>query len=419
MRSPGRAGLLWVPLGSLVKADMQTLLVSDLDPTLDDAAVLGASVTVYTSLADAERVWREAVAACACYVFQTFEWTNVWMNTIGSTQRVAACVVHVAAADGRTLMLLPLGIYQNRYFTSLQFLGGDATDYNAPVIDRAFASEVSANGFAKLWRIVIGLMPRFDLVYLARMPETIEETPNPMLCLPAVRPNETAFAATLPGTFADFAAARSADFFRQNRYKWRRLAKLGAVEVRFPSDQAERDQIMQVAAEQKTEWSTHYGLPNLFARPEVREFYKRLTQTPFQTGGIVVASLRVGQRIVATMWGSRFRDRYCFLLSSYDKHWSQFSVGRLLMESVVQWCISQRDVKVFDLTVGHEAYKLHWSDHMLSLHQQVHARTPKGAAVVAYRQGRAQLANYHQVRKLVRALRRAFRARPGFARRRA
>ena len=398
---------------------MRTFLVSDLDPKLDEAVLCGARITVHTSLADAERSWREAVAGCACYVFQTFEWTSVWMNTIGSAQRVAARVVDVAAADGRTLMLLPLGIYQNRYFTSLQFLGGDATDYNAPVIDRAFASEISANGFAKLWRIVIGLMPRFDLVYLVRMPETIEETPNPMLYLPAVRPSETAFAATLPATFADFAAARSADFFRQNRYKWRRLAKLGAVEVRFPSDQAERDQIMQVAAEQKTEWLTHYGLTNLFARPEVREFYKRLTNTPFQTGGIVVASLRVGQHIVATMWGPRFRDRYCFLLSSYDRHWSQFSVGRLLMESVVQWCISQRNVKVFDLTVGHEAYKLHWSDHMLPLHQQVHARTSKGAAVAAYRQGRTQLASYHQLRKLVRALRRAFRARPGFAGRRA
>jgi CelD/BcsL family acetyltransferase involved in cellulose biosynthesis len=88
------------------------------------------------------------------------------------------------------------------------------------------------------------------------------------------------------------------------------------------------------------------------------------------------------------------------------------------MESVVQWCIAQRDVKVFDLTVGHEAYKLHWSDHMLPPHQQVYARTPKGAAVAAYRLGRVQLANYHQVRKLVRALRRAFRARPGFAGRR-
>ena len=405
--------------GAPMKADMQTLLVSDLDPTLDDAAVLGARITVYTSLVDAERVWREAVAGCACYVFQTFEWNSVWKNTIGSTQQVAERIVHVTAADGRTLMLLPLGIYQNRYFTCLQFLGGDATDYNAPVIDRAFASEVSANGFAKLWRIVIGLMPRFDLVYLARMPKTIEETPNPMLRLPAVRRSETAFAATLPASFADFTTARSTDFFRQNRYKWRRLAKLGAVEVRFPSDQAERDEIVQVAAEQKTEWLTHCGLPNLFDRPQVREFYQRLTNTPFQTGGIVVASLRVGQRIVATMWGPRFRNRYCFLLSSYDRDWSQFSVGRLLMESVVQWCIAQRDVKVFDLTVGHEVYKLHWSDHVLPLHQQLDARTLKGAAVAAYRHGRAQLAHYGQVRDIVRAVRRAFRARPGFASRRA
>ena len=187
------------------------------------------------------RVWREAVAACACYVFQTFEWTSVWMNTIGSTRRVAACVVHVAAADGRTLMLLPLGIYQNRYFTSLQFLGGDATDYNAPVIDRAFASEVSANGFAKLWRIVVGLMPRFDLVYLARMPETIEETRSHAVfaCGP---PQRNCVCGDLAGDFCGFAAARNADFFRQNRYKWRRLAKLGAVEVRFPSDQTERDE---------------------------------------------------------------------------------------------------------------------------------------------------------------------------------
>ena len=100
-----------------MKADMQTLPVSDLDPTLDDAAVLGARTTVYTSLADADRVRRQAVAGCACYVFQTFEWSSVWKNTIGSTQQVAERIVHVAAADKRTLTPLPLGIYQSRYFT--------------------------------------------------------------------------------------------------------------------------------------------------------------------------------------------------------------------------------------------------------------------------------------------------------------
>lgn len=401
-----------------MKPAMQTVLLSDLEPTLADASVRGAHITVYGSLADAERVWREAVAGCACYVFQTFEWNSVWQNTIGRTQRVAPRVVHVAAADGRTLMLIPLGIYQNRFFSSLQFLGGDATDYNAPVIDRGFAGAVTANGFASLWHIILELMPNVDLVYLARMPETIEETPNPMVSLPSVRRNGTAFAAALPTSFAEFAAVRSADFFRQNRYKWRRLAKAGTVEVRFASDPAEREDIVRVAAEQKTEWLAHYGLPNLFGRPEVREFYKRLTHTRFPGGGIVVVALRVGQRIVATMWGARFRNRYCFLLSSYDGDWSRFSVGRLLMESVVQWCIAQGDIKVFDLTVGHEPYKLHWSDHVLPLHQQLNARTLKGAAVALYRYGRARLGEQHHTRSLVRAARRAFRIQPRFLNRR-
>ena len=39
-----------------MKADMQTLLVSDLHEPVDHAAVLGARITVYTSLVDAERV---------------------------------------------------------------------------------------------------------------------------------------------------------------------------------------------------------------------------------------------------------------------------------------------------------------------------------------------------------------------------
>ncbi len=399
--------------------NMQTFLVSDLDPGLDDASLVGASLTIYSSLAQAEQVWRRAVQDCACYVFQTFEWNSIWTKTVGRAERVCECIVHVAAADGRTLMLLPLGIYQHRYFTSLQFLGGDISDYNVPVIDRAFAADVSASGFVRLWRTVVGLMPRVDLVCLVRMPRTIEEAPNPMFVLPTVRHADMAFAALLPASFADFVAARSKEFFRQNRNRRQRLSKLGTLEVGIASDAAERDEIVRVAAEQKSQWFARSGLPNMFGRREVREFYEQLTRTPFQTGNIVAASLRVGGRIVATTWGSKFKSRYYFLLTSYDQNWSQYSVGRLLMESLVQWCISQGDVKIFDLTVGNEGYKRHWSDHTLQLHQHLHARTLRGAAVAAYRHGRARLANNAHVRNFVRHVRRVFRARPGFAGRRA
>jgi len=386
--------------------DMQTFLISDLDPGLDDPSILGASVTIYSSFAEAEPVWRQAVDDCACYVFQTFEWNTVWKDTIGSTEQVCERIVRVAAADGRTLLLLPLGIYDHHHFTSLQFLGGGLTDYNAPVIDRAFAREVTPSSFARLWRIIVGLLPSVDFVCLVRMPKTIEETPNPLLGLPHARRSGTAFAARLPASFPDF-AARDEEFFRQNRYKWRRLGKFGAVEVRFASEEAERDAIVRVATAQKSQWLVQCGLPNIFHEPKLHEFYERLTRTRFQSGSIVAASLCVGGRIVATIWGPKFRDRFCFLLTSYDQAWSQYSVGRLLMESAVQWCIGQRDVKVFDLTVGSESYKQHWSDHALELYEHLHGRTLKGAVVASYRRGRTRLAANGHVRHFVKNIRRA------------
>ena len=385
---------------------MQTFLIADLDPGFDEASMLGASITIYSSFAEAERVWRQAVDNCACYVFQTFEWNAVWKDTIGTIERVCERIVRVAAADGRTLMLLPLGIYDRHHFTSLQFLGGGLTDYNAPMIDRVFAREVTPSSFARLWRIIVGLLPNVDFVCLVRMPKTIEETPNPLLGLPHARRSGMAFAARLPPSFPDF-AARSKEFFHQNRYKWRRLGKLGAVEVRFASEQAERDAIVRVAMEQKSQWLVQCGLPNIFDEPKIREFYERLTRTRFESGSIVAASLRVGGRIVATIWGPKFRERFCFLLTSYDQAWSQYSVGRLLMESAVQWCIRQQDVKIFDLTVGSENYKLHWSDHALELYEHLHAHTLKGAVVTTYRRGRTQLAANGHVRHFVKNIRRA------------
>ena len=95
-------------------------------------------------------------------------------------------------------------------------------------------------------------MPRFDLVYLARMPKTIEETPNPMLASARGPPQRNCVRADAAGEFCRFHDHAQHRLLSPEPIIRRRLAKLGAVEVRFPSDQAERDEIVQVAAEQKT-----------------------------------------------------------------------------------------------------------------------------------------------------------------------
>jgi len=174
---------------------------------------------------------------------------------------------------------------------------------------------------------------------------------------------------------------------------------------------------VRITAEQKSQWLRQSGLSDIFDQPNCREFYERLTNTPLQIGSIFVASLRVGDEVAATMWGAIFRTRFCFLLTSYQTEWTRYSVGRLLMESVVQWCIAQKTISTFDLTVGDEAYKRHWADHSLAVYEHLAARSMKGALIVTYRRARNRLRDNRATRAFVRRVLTGFRARPQFSER--
>ena len=382
---------------------MRTYRLRDIAPSIANAPLAGAGIAVYTSLGECEEAWRRALDHCACFVFQTFEWHAAWRHTIAKTEDVSEHVVHVTAADGRTLLLLPLGIYRRRYSRSLQFLGGVITDYNAPLIDRAFARAVDARDMRRLWQAILDLLPKVDFVWLTRMPQTIDGVANPLAALPGASHTDDSYAATLPSSFDDFASARSTQFFSQNRRYRRRLAKISPVQACFPGDGDERIEIVRRMAEQKSQWLRGSGLRDTFELPEYRAFYERLTKGAFPAGQILVASLRVGNEVVATMWGPIFRARYYFLVTSYAHDWTRYSVGRLLMESVVQWCIAQK-LSVFDLTAGDESYKRSWSDHSLPLYEYLAARSLKGMLIVAYRRGRNRLRANRHVRALARRL---------------
>ena len=390
---------------------MKNNKLAELNRGFSGTALATATISVYPSLSEAEDVWRNALDHCACFVFQTFEWHATWRDTVGLAEAVSEHVVHIAAEDGRTLLLLPLAISKHGNLRVLAFSGGMLTDYNAPLIDGEFARTVDTREFRRLWQTVLRLLPRVDAVWLQRMPKTIDGVRNPMTELARVRHTDDAFAATLPHSFTEFTSTRSTQFFAQIRRHRRRLEKRGTVDVSFPADSDQRIEVVRVLAEQKSNWLRNNGFANAFEQPATREFYEQLTNRQIQAGNILVACLRVGDQIAATLWGAIFGQRYYFLLPSYAEEWRQYSAGRILTESVLQRCIDQGDVRVFDLTLGDEGFKRIWSDHLLSLHEYLEARTLKGAAFVAYRRVRNVFRSNRRIRELVRALQAKLRAR--------
>ena len=132
---------------------------------------------------------------------------------------------------------------------------------------------------------------------------------------------------------------------------------------------------------------------------------KRLTHIGGD-GRVHVASLAVDGEVVATNWAVIYRGRYYDLLGGYEAgEWARLSVARLLVESIVEWCIAAPDVAVYDLTVGAEAYKHHWADHSLAIYEYLAPRSLIGGVYVAYRGRRGRLKQNELVRALARRLR--------------
>lgn len=346
-----------------------------------DAALAGAEVTVFPSVDAAESLWRETVATGACTVFQCYEWLATWRRTAGASEPLSDHIVHVSSEAGRTLMLLPLTIRRNAYGRSLEFLGGDLTDYNMPILGAGFSP--GPRDAQRLWAAILGLLPPVDLVRLRRMPLVFDGIANPFAGLAGSRHAIDAYGAILPPTFKDF-TTRSPSFFSKNGQRRRRLQKEGAVRFAVAQDPAERAAVTRFVIEQKSQWQRESGQRDTFAAPERMAFYTTLAGLPFAEGGIVLVGLWVGPDLVAGIWGTVFRGRFAVIVAAYRQDWAKFSVARLLMESAVDMCIARDDVAIFDLTVGDEGYKADWSDHSLPLHEVVTPCSLRGRMFLAY-----------------------------------
>lgn len=364
----------------------------------------GARLSVHHDLAAVQARWQHALTYCVAYGFQAFEWAAAWQRTIGEAEGVRAVIAELQDAQGRTVMLWPLAIHHEGRLRVLRFLGGVVTDYNAPIIDPAFTAQLGPGAIDIIWRAVLKALPKVDLVWLRRMPATIDAVVNPMTQLDGSRHTENAYAASLPDTPEAFRASRSPKHYADARRQLRRLGEIAPVEMVERADGDEAHALTAVMARQKSRrWHESKGR-DLFAEPGYLDFYQSLASGPQAWPDVAVCALKVGPDAIATHWGMIYRGRYYWLMPGYEAgEWGKYSSGRLLMQHMIDWSIAQ-GLTVFDLTVGDEEYKKAWADHSLDLHEWVAPQTLAGQVPVLRRRmrdwARAQPALVQLVRRI-------------------
>jgi len=148
---------------------------------------------VYGDLGEVEHEWRTFEAAAVRTAFQSFDSLMEWQKHIGNRTGATPTIVTGREPDGRLVLILPLMVERRGPVRRLTWLGSELCDCNAPLLAPEFARSLTPDVFARLWSDVVRLLRadrrfRFDLVYLAKMPDTINGQPNPFLAL-AVRAN--------------------------------------------------------------------------------------------------------------------------------------------------------------------------------------------------------------------------------------
>lgn len=326
--------------------------------------------------------WGLEDARLVGYVFQSYCWLELWQETVGTAERVQPLPLRIADAAGQTLLFLPLGIRPAPLWRTLEFLGANVSDYDAPRIDAGFASACNAASFARLWSMILSQLPRVDIVAFRRMPETIEGLPNPIVTLRHAVHVQDAYAATpLPVRYEAFLDLHRSNVFRDLARKRRKLAAIGPVTFEVLDDPHDILRTLEITLALKRR-----RYPGSWLHPPKEAFYRQMVLSHLDCGRPHVSRLRVGETVVATHVGAIYGKRFYWLVPGTEEgEWSRFSVGRQLQEQIVRWCIAER-LDTFDMTWGDEEYKRFWTDQILPLYACTYAVTAQGSMVLAARE---------------------------------
>jgi CelD/BcsL family acetyltransferase involved in cellulose biosynthesis len=353
--------------------------------------VLSASeivLDVYDDLVAVEPVWRDFEKTAACTVFQSFGWLSKWHKHVGARAGIRPAIVTGRGPDGRLLFLFPLSVETRGALRQLAWLGHELCDYNGALFSDEFLRIVDRLDFPAQWRRVVArirttLRTRIDLIDLDKMQEQVGERPNPFAALDIMLHPSGAHIATLGENWDSFySAKRSSATRKKERRKLKQLGEMGEVRFADATDMPQRAEVLDVLIEQKSRAFARMGVNDIFAVPGNREFFKDVATDPAMRDIIHVSKLDVGATVAATNLGLIYNGCYCLVLSSYQEgDISRFGPGRAHLHELLRYSMV-KGLRLFDFTVGDEAYKLDWSDKNVKLYDYLEPVTIRGRLAV-------------------------------------
>ncbi|SRR5579883_2239880 len=309
------------------------------------------------------------------YVYQSREFLEIWMETVGKGRRARCFLVIIKDAYNRPILYLPLAIETRLNSRILRFMDGGVVDFNAPILSAATA--LGREEFTAVWSEICALLPAFDFIDLQKIAIEVCGQRNPLTYLDCHTYRSSGHAValsdrTMPATASAIRMRKKLERQRQ------RLTELGPVRFINGSTAARRPAVIDRLTALKREQYLRTSGRDFFASPGIHEFYARMASPELVDRISDLSALFCGDEIVSAHLGFRGRGRFYYVLPAFDTRYRPFAVGLLLLDHLVEHC-AEEQYAIFDLGEGDADYKSKWATHRLPLLTCEQAMTPVGA----------------------------------------
>lgn len=323
-------------------------------------------------------IWETMAAEGAALPFQRRAWLAPWAETKGRDGNVEMLAVTLRDGAGAPVAGLPLVRERRGRLTRIGFADGGLADYNGPVLSaRAPQDKSGAQG---LWRALRAALPRSDVLRFERMPQRIGSRVNPFALLDAATPVASGgLSLDIPGAYADWLREKP----RRYRMELGRCARLfdATPDARFERVTGDIDPVFSALESLQSRRIGMLGHRYVLDEDNEARFYRRIVADSGRNG--VLTALRIGDAVVAAMFGLRDGDWFIMLRIGASQDWSNLSPARLLIVRTIEH-LRAEGVRTFDFGLGDYPYKRKLGAQPMALYDLVAARSPLGLAEVGH-----------------------------------
>jgi len=330
---------------------------------------------------DLKILWESFEDKSVLYVYQTFTWCKHWYDTVGIPNNYLLHILIISDDEGNNLMLLPF-VRKKNITWRIEWIGSFQFDYNSPLCSKNHL--LSEGEFNSLWVEMVHHFKKMNISYchLKNQPEFIESLDNPFfLYLDSYHLHKS--------NCIDFKI--EADYFSKlslkkiladSKRQKKRLNEIGDLSIIFAENHESYKNRVSTMIEQKVNQYSVLKTKNLLATNSVKSFYLDAYDNKIQQ--IQLSCLKLGGKIIATHWGAIFRNRFYYLMPSFDREeFAKFSPGKILLEELIHISIDNK-LDFFDFTIGGENYKKDWCNSGISLSNSAIPITLIGCIITSY-----------------------------------